>query len=174
MKPASAPEPRSRSDWRTVEAGMKVVTLGLRVKVLVPLLALASASQSTRGLTLYPGRPGVALGAAVMAASVAMAYALFPAAGILGAFLAVWLLGSAGAATFVAALRPTAFVKPICVRCRLLPIIREHEAIHLTGVASEGAVWASMKTRHTASSLSLDGDPTICAFCPIPKRLSER
>ena len=151
---------------------MKVVRLDRRVQALVPLLAVASVSRSTRGLTLYPGRGGSALGAALVAASVAIAYELL-GTGVLGPLLAVWLLGTAGVATLLASFRPTAFVKPICVSCRLLPVIREHEAIHLTGVASERAVWDSMKTRHTTKSLSLEGDPAICPFCPIPKRLSE-
>jgi hypothetical protein len=151
---------------------MKVVELDTSIRVLVPFLALTSLSERTRGLTLYPGRTGLVLGAAVMAASGAIAYELLPI-GVLGPLLTLWLLGSVGGATFAASLRPTAFVKPICVRCRLLPVIKEHEAIHLTGVASERAVWDSMRTRHSAQSLSLEGDPAICSFCPIPKRLSE-
>jgi hypothetical protein len=94
-------------------------------------------------------------------------------AGILGGFVSVWFLGTAGIATIVGVVRPTAYVKPICVRCRLLPVIKEHEAIHLTGVTSEKRVWASMKTRHSVESLGLEGDPAICSFCPIPKRLTE-
>lgn len=151
---------------------MKVVSLDLRLQVLVPLLALSSLSRSTRGLTLYPGRAGVAIGSAITTASAAVAYGLLPT-GFLGPLLAIWLLGTAGVATFFASLRPTAFVKPVCTRCRLLPVIREHEAMHLTGVASEKAVWDSMKSRHSVQSLSLEGDAAICSFCPIPKRLSE-
>ena len=160
------------AEWWSVEARMKVVRLGLPLQVLVPFLALSSLSPSTRGFTLYPGKVGVAIGSALTTASVAIAYELLTF-GPLGPFLAIWLLGTAGAATFVASLRPTAFVKPICTKCRLLPVIKEHEAMHLAGVASERAVWDSMKTRHTAKSLSLDGDPSICSFCPIPKRLAE-
>jgi hypothetical protein len=151
---------------------MKVVKLDTRVLVLVPFLALASLSERTRGFTLYPGRTGLVLGTAILAASGAIAYELLPI-GILGALLSLWLLGSIGVASFAASLRPTAFVKPICVRCRLLPVIKEHEAIHLTGVSSERAVWDSMRTRHSTQSLALEGDPAICSFCPIPKRLSE-
>ena len=151
---------------------MKVVKLDARLQVLVPFLAVSSLSKSTRGLTLYPGKAGMAMGSAIMAASAAIAYELL-ATGFLGPLLAIWLLGTAGAATFAASVRPTAFVKPICVSCRLLPVIKEHEAIHLSGVSNERAVWDSMRARHNAESLSLDGDPSICAFCPIPKRLSE-
>jgi len=116
----------------------------------------------------------MALGAALVFASAAVGYLLIRPTGVVGPLLSFWALGTAGVATLVGAVRPTAYVKPICIRCRLLPIIKEHEAIHLTGVTSEKAVWASMRTRHSCSSLSLDGDPAICSFCPIPKRLSEK
>jgi len=152
---------------------MRVVPLGLPVQILIPALIFPSISSSTRGLTFYPGRAGMALGAALVFASAVVAYLLVRPMGVVGPFLSFWALGTAGVATLVGAVRPTAYVKPICIRCRLLPIIKEHEAIHLTGVTSEKAVWASMKTRHSRSSLSLDGDPAICSFCPIPKRLSE-
>jgi len=66
-----------------------------------------------------------------------------------------------------------AFVKPICAACRLRPVIEEHEAIHLGGVVEDGVVWREMKKRYSCESLSLDGDPNICSFCPIPKRLKE-
>lgn len=172
MKSVSPFRSQLPGDWQALESGMKVVRLDPWVQVLVPFLALASLSKSTRGLTLYPGRAGTIIGLAVMGAGGAVAYELIPT-GFLGPLLAVWLLGTAGAANFWASLRPTAFVKPICVRCRLLPVIKEHEAIHLSGVSSERAVWDSMKTRHSVGSLSLEGDPSICAFCPIPKRLAE-
>ena len=152
---------------------MRVIPLGLPAQILIPALIFPSIPSSTRGLTFYPGRVGVALGAGLLFASAAVAYLLVGPTGIIGPFLSVWVLGTAGAATLVGAVRPTAYVKPICIRCRLLPVIKEHEAIHLTGVTSEKAVWASMKTRHSCGSLALERDPAICSFCPIPKRLSE-
>ena len=153
---------------------MRVVRLTPPLQVLVPVLALPALSKGTRGMTLIPGREGLALGAVLMAASGATAYALYSAAGVLWGVLPVWLVGTAGAALAASALRPTAFVKPICVRCRLLPVIREHEAMHLSGVAGEGEVWESMRSRHSVESLALAGDPAVCSFCPIPKRLAEK
>jgi hypothetical protein len=159
--------------WDEVASRMRVVTLSAPLLLLFPALAFPTAPKATRGLTLYPGRGGAAIGTMVLGSAAVLGGLLFgPTYGI-GTFLSVWLLGTAGAATLVTAFRPTAFVKPICVRCRLLPVIKEHEAIHLTGVSSEKAVWDSMKSRHSVSSLSLQGDPSICPFCPIPKRLSE-
>ena len=153
---------------------MRVVKLTPTLEVLVPALALTSLSKSTRGLTLPPGRAGLGIGAFLVVCSLFLGYLLEGPTGPLGGLLSFWFVGTAGATTFAAALEPTAFVKPICVRCRLLPVIREHEAIHLSGVASESEVWKSMRTRHNSQSLALEGDPAICSFCPIPKRLGER
>ena len=161
------------SDWEEVNNRMRVVRLTPPLQALIPALALPALSNGTRGMTLIPGREGLALGALLLAASGATAYALYSVAGPLGGFFPLWLVGTSGAALFASALRPTAFVKPICVRCKLLPVIREHEAMHLSGVASERAVWRSMRSRHSVDSLGIVGDPAICSFCPIPKRLVE-
>ena len=117
---------------------------------------------------------GLILGFVLVVASVDIGWLLRGPAGILGYIVVFWLIGTTGVAMMASSLKPLAFVKPICTRCRLFPIIVEHEVIHLTGVAREEAVWASMRQRHSVESLKLEGDPAICSFCPIPKRLSER
>ncbi len=162
------------SEWERINIKMKVVRLSWPVQLLVPALILPSLSKGTRGLTFYPGRMGLALGSLLAASSAVIGALLLGPTGPLGAILSLWFMGTAGVATAVGSFRPIAFVKPICIRCRLLPIIKEHEAIHLSGVASEGQVWASMRARHSARSLALEGDPAICTFCPIPKRISEQ
>ena len=122
---------------------------------------------------MYPGRTGAALGVGLIASSGVVGALLLSPMGAAGPILSAWMLGTVGVAMLTAAMTTTAFVKPICVRCRLLPVIKEHEAMHLAGVTSEEAVWKSMKTRHSVESLSLRGDPAICSFCPIPRRLTE-
>jgi hypothetical protein len=159
--------------WDVISGRMRIVKLTVFVQLLVPALIIPSLPKRTRGLTLFPGKTGVALGIALIASSLAIGFLLSGPTGPWGAIVSFWAMGSIGLTTLAGGQRPTAFVKPICVRCRLLPIIKEHEAIHLSGVASEKAVWASMKTRHSVESLGLMGDPAICYFCPIPKRLSE-
>ncbi len=172
MKP-SAGELRSDSDWQDISGKMRVVRLTKSVQLLIPALIFPSLSASTRGITFYPGRAGMVLGVMLTGASVFIGVLLARITGIWGGVVSIWLLGTAGAATLAGAIQPVAYVKPICVNCRLLPVIKEHEAIHLTGVSSEREVWASMRSRHSVQSLSLEGDPAICPFCPIPKRLSE-
>ena len=167
---AKGPAP---GEWELLFGRLKVVRLTVPLQVLVPALGVPSLSKAARGMTLHPGRQGSALGLLLMAGSALVGALLFAPTGVLGPILSVWLIGTAGAVTFAASLRPTAFVKPICTRCRLLPVIKEHEAIHLSGIAGEREVWGSMRTRHSVESLSLRGDPAICSFCPIPKRLAE-
>lgn len=174
MTSSSPSEASAPPDWEQIYRDLRVVRLTVLLQLLVPALIFPSLPRSTRGLTFHPGRTGLALGAVMVVSSGVIGLLLVGPTGPWGAVVSFWLLGTAGVATFASALRPTAFVKPICVNCRLLPIIKEHEAIHLSGVARESSVWASMKTRHSVRSLSLEGDPCICAFCPIPKRLAEQ
>ncbi len=166
MKPAG-------TGWEAVAARMRVVRLNPLVYLASPLLVISAYPKRTRGFALYPGRLGGFLGALVAVAGGGIALILSGAIGIAGAVVVFWLLGTYGIAMAAGSLLPAAFVKPICTRCRLLPIIKEHESIHLCGVPAESEVWASMKTRHSVESLGLEGDPAICSFCPIPKRLSE-
>ncbi len=153
---------------------LRVVRLTVPVQLLVPALLLPSLSKSTRGLSLYPGKGGLAIGFALIVASLLLGALLAGPTGPWGGIVSFWVLGTAGIVIMASALRPTAFVKPICVKCRLLTVIKEHESIHLSGVASESAVWESMRSRHSVESLSLMGDPAICSFCPIPKRLQRQ
>ena len=150
-----------------------MVKLSYFVELLIPALIFPSISANTRGLSLYPGKTGRFIGVVLMVACVVVGYLLLGPLGPVGPFLSAWLLGTVGAATVVSYYRPFAFVKPICVECRLLPVIKEHESIHLAGTPEESDVWASMRTRYSVDSLHLEGDPAICSFCPIPKRLSE-
>ena len=159
--------------WEEVANGLRVRRLGAPIQLLVPALLLSTLPRGTRGITFPPGKTGFAAGAVLVIGGVSLGWLLGGGYEVEGALLGLWLLGSFGALLMVSSRRPFALVKPICTRCRLLPIIKEHEAIHLTGIAGESAVWASMRTRHSPESLGLNGDPNICWFCPIPKRLAE-
>ena len=159
--------------WEQVAASLKVGRLSTPVQILVPALLVPTLPRSTRGISFPPGKPGLAIGVVLVLGGVSLGWLLGGDYGLEGALIGLWLLGSFGILLIVSSLRPFALVKPICTRCRLLPIIKEHEAIHLTGVAGESAVWESMRARHSVESLGLNGDPSICWFCPIPKRLSE-
>jgi len=167
-------EEDGRSGWELIFSDLRVVRLTVPIQLLVPALLLPSLSKSTRGLSLYPGKGGLAIGFALLVASLLLGAFLAGPTGPWGGVASFWVLGTAGIVIIASALRPTAFVKPICVRCRLLPIIKEHESIHLSGVARESVVWDSMRSRHSVESLALVGDPAICSFCPIPKRLQRQ
>jgi hypothetical protein len=160
--------------WGSIAGRLTIVKLSAPVVLLVPSLLIYALPKATRGFSFYPGRLGVALGGSLAAGSVLIGWLLGGAFAPEGAAIAFWLLGTTGVAMVVSTVRPLAFVKPICTRCRLLPIIGEHESLHLSGVVSESEVWSSMRTRHSNASLRVDGDPAICSFCPIPKRLAEK
>jgi hypothetical protein len=152
----------------------KVVTLSRKVRVALPSLLVSSIPRSAIGFSFEGGKIGAAIGTAVLAIASIASIVLFPIAGIAAVGMAAWLLGGTGALMIFSSLMPNiAFVKPLCTGCRLLPVIKEHEAIHLSGVDSDKDVWAIMKQRHSVESLALVGDPRICSFCPIAKRLSE-
>lgn len=156
-----------------MEAKMTVVSLSTPIKLLVPALLVSAFPLQTRGVSYERGKFGVALGGLLIGGSAVIGWALYAPLGVLGAVIPFWVIGSAGVLLVVNEVRPIAFIKPICVQCRLLPIIREHEAIHMAGVREDAQVWESIKTRHSVESLGLEGDPSICWFCPIPKRLRE-
>jgi len=160
-------------DWQAVMQRTVVVRLSTPLRILVPALLVTSISARTRGVSFEGGRLGAALGAMLVAVSVVAGWGFYPFAGMAGVAVFLWLFGGAGLLMVANGARPMAFVKPICTRCRLLPVIREHEAIHLAGVDSDRQVWADMRTRHSCESLGLDSDPGICSFCPIPIRLKE-
>ena len=153
---------------------VKVVRLSLAVRLAVPSLLVSSLPRRARGFSFEGGRAGAGLGGALLTGAGLLGWALYPIAGRLGALLSAWLLGGTGAVMLYNASRKLAFVKPLCMGCRLLPVIEEHEALHLSGVESDDQIWREMRTRYSCESLSLDGDPAICSFCPIPKRLRER
>jgi len=160
-------------DWRNVAAGMTTVKLSLPMRIIVPALLVSSIPRSAIGFSFERGRTVGLLGGFLIFTSVLLGYMQYPVAGPVGLALSLWLLGSAGALMIATSARPLAFVKPLCSGCRLLPVIEEHEAMHLSGEARDEEIWKLMRTRHSCESLRLNGDPSICWFCPIPKRLSE-
>jgi len=159
--------------WQETLSAMKVLKLSLPLRLLVPALFVSALPRSAIGFSFERGKGGLTLGLLLVGASMAVGGLLVPVLGLTGAILPFWLLGSAGSALLLGALRPLTFVKPLCTACRLLPVVKEHEAIHLSGMESDDEVWRSMKRRYTSESLSLEGDPRICWFCPIQKRLKE-
>lgn len=159
--------------WESVARRTRVVTITPVVEAIIPSLLIPTASKEARAVSFQAGRLGFLLGIVLVLASLLVGWLLSGALVIFGYVILFWLVGTGGVVMVVSSVRPLAFVKPICTRCRLLPVIVEHEAIHMTGVAREAVVWESMKQRHSVDSLKLEGDPAICPFCPIPKRLRE-
>jgi hypothetical protein len=159
--------------WEQIAAGLRVTRLTLPIQLLVPPLLASTISRSTRGISFPPGRAWFAVGAVLVLGGATLGWMIGGPFRLEGALVGLWLVGTYGVLLMVSSVRPFTMIKPICTRCRLLPIIKEHESIHLSGVSGETEVWASMRTRHSVESLKLQGDPSICWFCPIPKRLPD-
>lgn len=153
-------------------AGMKVVNLSRLLRLTVPSLYISSIPKNAIGFSFESGRFGLLVGASLLASSMVIGFLLSGVVGPFGFPVALWLFGSTGAVMlYNSAWRSVAFVKPLCSRCRLLPVIVDHEALHLGGLEGDADVWQEMKKRYSCESLSIEGDATICSFCPIPKRL---
>jgi hypothetical protein len=154
---------------------MRVVVLSPLVKIASPSLLVSSLPKRAIGFSFPRGREGLMVGAALLSLTFVIGYAFYASIGPAAIILALWLFGGTGGAMlYNASGSGIAFVKPLCSTCRLLPIIEEHEAIHLSGVASEERCWEDAKKNYSYSGLGLGSDPRICVFCPIAKRLREQ
>ena len=142
------------------------------VRLSLPPLCLSSIPKRAVGFSYPSGREGMAMGAALLGVTAAMSFLLWASIGVAGPILMTWLTGGTGALIlYNSGRRKVAFLKTRCSGCRLRSVIEEHEAMHLDGVASEEAVWAEARKKYSYEGLSLAGDPQICNFCPIAKRL---
>ena len=133
--------------WPEVAAGMRTLKLSAAVRLLAPSLLVSSLPRNAVGFSFERGRVGLLTGAFVLTSSLVLGGLLYEVAGWAGLLLPIWLMGSTGALMVATSLRPLAFVKPLCSGCRLLPIIEEHEAMHLRGVHSEEKVWEEARKK---------------------------
>lgn len=152
---------------------VRVVNLSLPLRLAVPSLLISSIPRGAIGFSFESGLPGATVGAVLLVGSFLLGAALYDAAGPLSFAISLWLIGSTGAVMMYNSSRGLAFVKPLCTGCRLLPIIKEHEAMHVNGIESDKLIWNAMRTQYSFEGLSLGSDPMICSFCPIVKHLKE-
>lgn len=144
------------------------------VRMALPPVLVSSIPKNVLGLSFEPGALGAALGVSLLGASLSLGYLLLPVTGAWGFALSFWLIGGTGVLMVLNSAAPFAFVKQLCSACRLLPVIVEHESLHLSGIGSDDSVWEEMRKKYSCESLRLDWDGSICDFCPIPKRLRDR
>lgn len=151
---------------------VRFVALSSVVKLAFPPLLLSSLPKRAIGFSLPCGNEGRLLGLSLLGVTVSIGFLLATAIGPLGFMVMVWLTGgTAGLMLYNSTRGRVAFVKEYCSTCRLRPIIEEHESMHLNGERSEEVVWGEAMKKYSYESLSLAGDPKICSFCPIAKRL---
>lgn len=152
---------------------IQIIRLSAPVRLAVPSLLLSSLQKNAIGFSFEPGLLGSFLGASLALLSAFIGIALYPLLGGASLILAAWGIGSTGVVMILNGARGMAFVKPLCTRCRLMPVIVDHEATHLSGVHSDGEIWEEARRRYTVDSLHMADDPSICSFCPIAKRLGQ-
>ena len=104
---------------------MKVVPLTGLVKLAVPALFISSLPRNAIGFSFERGRFGALCGALLFAASLLIAFILSREMGIILALpFAMWLIGGSSVLMiYNSTARSLAFVKPICARCRLRPVL---------------------------------------------------
>jgi hypothetical protein len=154
--------------------GVRVVVLSNLVKFLFPPLFFSSMPRRAIGFSYPSGREGKLIGTALVAATGVVSFLMMKTVGVPGLALAAWLTGgTAGLIIYNSTRERVAFVKQYCQFCRLRPLIEEHEAMHLSGEASEEVVWTEAKKKYSYESLELADDPQICTFCPIAKKLRD-
>jgi hypothetical protein len=150
------------------------VTINGPVKLLFPALCISSLPKNAIGFSYPRGKDGFVVGLALLTCSALIATVFSHVLGPAALMLVVWPLGTTSALMlYSAASGGVAFVKPLCTSCRLLPIIQEHEAMHLRGVHSDRTIWNQAKKKYSTASLRLEGDQSICNFCPIARRLAQ-
>jgi hypothetical protein len=158
---ASAPLPQVR-----------FIILTTAVKLAFPPLFLASIPKRAIGFSYPSGNEGRVLGLCLLGMTGLVGFLLDRFIGPLGFVAMFWLTGGTGALMlYNSTNHRVAFVKDYCSTCRLRPLIEEHEVMHLNGERSEEVVWGEARKKYSYESLALAGDPAICSFCPIAKRL---
>jgi hypothetical protein len=154
--------------------GVVVLRLSKLLRLLLPPLLISSLPKRAIGFSFPRGAEGKLLGVALIAGTTVISFLLNGAFGVYAALAMVWLMGGTGVVVLYNSMgQGVAFVKEMCSTCRLLPIIEEHEIMHLKGESSEDAVWAAARKRYSYEGLGLGTDPKIHSFCPIAKRLKE-
>ena len=151
---------------------IRFITLTKAVRLAFPPLLLSSLPKRAVGFSFPSGNEGRLLGLSLATVTACIGFLLSASIGFPAFLLMLWLTGgTAGLMLYNSTSGRVAFLKHYCSTCRLRPIIEEHEAMHLAGEPSEEVVWSQARKKYSYEGLGLAGDPEICSFCPIAKRL---
>ena len=151
---------------------MRFVVLSTIVKMAFPPLFLSSLPKRAIGFSYPSGNEGRVLGLSLLGMTGALGFLLSMSIGPAGDLVMAWLTGGTAVLMLYNSTQcRVAFLKEYCSGCRLRPIIEEHESMHLNGERSEDVVWGETRKRYSYEGLALAGDPNICTFCPIAKKL---
>ncbi len=151
---------------------VRFVVLSTLVKMAFPPLFFSSIPKRAIGFSYPSGIEGRVLGLSLLGVTGTMGFMLSASIGPAGDLVMAWLTGGTAVIMIYNSTRcRIAFLKEYCSGCRLRPIIEEHESMHLNGERSEDVIWGEARRKYSYDGLGLAGDPQICAFCPIAKKL---
>lgn len=140
---------------------------------MLPVIILACYRKRMLAFTMLKSRSELFVGLALVPTSLIVAWAFYFVIGGYSYPLLMWTLGGVGVMMVVHSLSSgLIFVKPKCNSCSFLPLIIEHENLHIAGIHSEAKVWASIKERFNWETVIKP--QKVCAHCPIPGHMQAK
>ena len=149
------------------------IVLGTLIYVILPFIILASFRKKVLAFTMLKGRTELFVGIALIPTSIIIGRAFYLLIGGYAYPLLFWVLGGMGVMMIVHSLSPgLIFVKPMCNSCTFLPLILEHENLHISGIRGETQVWSKIKKIYDWQKIRKPQQ--ICAHCAIPGRMKAK
>jgi len=143
------------------------IVLGPLIYAILPFIILVSFRKKVLAFTMLRGKTELFVGIALVPASLIVGRALYLLIGGYAYPLLLWVLGGVGIMMIVHSLSSgLIFVKPMCNSCTFLPLILEHEKLHISGIRDETQVWSKIRKMYDWHKIRKPKQ--ICSHCPIP------
>lgn len=149
------------------------VILSPLIYAILPFIILVSFRKKVLAFTMMKGKSELYVGMALIPASIVIGRAFYFLVGGYSYPLVFWVLGGVGIMMVVHSLSPgLIFVKPMCNACTFLPLIMEHENLHISGIHGEVQVWSRIKEKYDWKKIRKP--QKICPHCPIPGHMQAK
>ncbi len=149
------------------------IVLGPLVYAILPFIILASFRKKVLAFTMLKRKSELYVGLALIPTSVIVGQAFYFLIGWYSYPLLLWVLGGIGVIMVVHSLSSgLIFVKPMCNSCSFLPLILEHENLHISGIRGEAQVWSKIKKMYDWQTIRKP--QKICLHCPIPGHMQAK
>ncbi len=149
------------------------IVLGPLIYAILPFIILASFRKKVLAFTMLKGKTELFVGIALVPSSLIIGRALYLLIGGYAYPLLLWVIGGIGVMMIVHSLSSgLIFVKPMCNSCTFLPLILEHENLHISGIGGEAQVWSKIQKKYDWQKLKKPQQ--ICPHCPIPGHMKAK